>query len=354
MMKLRETNNQALLTSAAHRTRRLIQASAMVNQNKHIDSFSNVSWVDIGEGQHGQRIDNFLFKHLKGVPKSRVYRILRKGEVRVNKGRVQPSYKLQTGDKLRIPPIRTAQLNSDELIVPAWVTAAIDKPIYEDEVLFVINKPAGLAVHGGSGIAFGLIEAVRKLRPQASFMELVHRIDRETSGCIILAKTRPALNKLHQQFRREEGQLQKSYLSVLSGQLSEVKTVTAALQQTRDDKGMKRVMVDSAGQKAKSTFMPITAFGGVASYVRIQLYTGRMHQARVHAASIGLPILGDKIYGNWEVNRKMQKQSVSRCLLHAERYQLEHPETGKQLQLIAPLPQEFSRVLENLQGIDAL
>lgn len=320
----------------------------MVNHNNSIDSFSEVSWVDIDVRQHGQRIDNFLFRHLKGVPKSKVYKILRKGEVRVNKGRVKPSYKLHTGDKLRLPPIRVAQINENELILPDWVTAAIDQPIYEDQALLVINKPAGLAVHAGSGIAFGLIEAIRQLKPHWPFIELVHRIDRETSGCIILAKSRVVLNKLHEQFRRESGQLEKSYLAILAGQLMVAKTITSALQQTRNDNGMKRVVLDMSGQKAKSTFMPLAAHDD-ASYVRIQLYTGRMHQARAHAASVDHPILGDKLYGDWEVNRTMKSIGVKRCMLHAERYQITHPETAKQIQLKASLPHDFERVLENLK-----
>ena len=320
----------------------------MVNHNNSIDTFSGVSWVEIDERQHSQRIDNYLFKHLKGVPKTKVYKILRKGEVRVNKGRVKPSYKLQTGDKVRIPPIRVAQANENELIIPAWVSAAIEQPIFEDDALLVLNKPAGLAVHGGSGISFGLIEAARQLKPQWPFLELVHRIDRETSGCIILAKSRIALNTLHAQFRRESGQLEKSYLAILAGQLTEVKTITLALQQTRNDKGLKRVVLDPAGQKAKSTFMPLTTNDN-ASYVRIQLYTGRMHQARVHAASINGHILGDKLYGDWEVNRAMKSVGVGRCMLHAERYRIQHPQTGKQIQFKASLTQDFERVLQNLK-----
>lgn len=318
------------------------------NHNLHEDLFNQVSWVDIDEAQHGQRIDNFLFRHLKGVPKSRIYRILRKGEVRVNKGRIKPEYKLQTGDKLRIPPIRTAQIKTDELHIPAWVRAAIEQPIFEDEALIVVNKPAGLAVHGGSGIAFGLIEAMRQLRPHNPFLELAHRIDRETSGCVVLAKSRVALNHLHTQFRREVGQLEKSYLAILSGQLHDVKTVTAPLQQMRDKSGMKRVVVASTGQKAKSTFIPISVYNA-ESYARIQLYSGRMHQARVHAASIDSPILGDKHYGDWAKNREMKSIGVHRCLLHAERYRLDHPLTGKQIQFKASLPADFETVLQNLK-----
>ena len=335
-----------------YKARRLIHRRQMVNQNRVPDKFAQVSWMEVGADQHGQRIDNFLFRHLKGVPKSRVYRIIRKGEIRVNKGRVKPEYKLVSGDTIRIPPIRTAQDTkiSSTLKLPAWVVAAIEQPIYEDEALVVINKPSGLAVHGGSGIAFGLIESMRQLKPEWPFLELAHRIDRETSGCVVLAKSRPALNALHDQFRREQGNVEKSYLAILSTGLTQVKTVTHALRQTRDDKGMKRVLVDTAGKSAKSTFMPLEVFKN-ATYAKIQLYTGRMHQARVHAASIGLPILGDKIYGDWQANREFKNAGVARCLLHAERYQLNHPLSGKLIQFKAPLPKDFLRVLENLNEI---
>lgn len=320
----------------------------MVNQNKSVDDFSQVSWVIVSEHQLGQRIDNFLFRHLKGVPKSRVYRILRKGEVRVNKSRIKPEYKLQVGDKIRIPPVRVAESNSQELDIPAWVRDAIKRPLFEDEALIVINKPSGLAVHGGSGVAFGLIEAMRQLEPDRPFLELAHRIDRETSGCIVLAKSRPVLNQLHEQFRREQGKMEKSYLAILSGTLKQVTTVNSALRQTRDAQGMKRMVVDSRGQAARSTFMPLETFK-MASYVRILLYTGRMHQARVHADSMALPILGDQLYGNWDINKQLRTMGVKRCMLHAERYQFDHPLSGKLLRLDAPLPKDFQDVMANFR-----
>ena len=320
----------------------------MVNKNQQSNDFSSVSILEITEHQHGQRIDNYLFRLLKGVPKSRVYRIMRKGEVRVNKSRVKPDYKLQQGDVLRLPPIRASQVVPGEFIIPGWVQSAIEKPIFEDEALVVINKPPGLAVHGGSGIEFGLIEAMRQLKPDWPFLELVHRIDRETSGCILLAKSRPALNQLHQQFRREEGQMEKAYLALLAGRLEATVTVNARLKQTRDHKGMKRAMVDKQGQAAKSTFMPLERFDNV-SYARVLLYTGRMHQARVHAVSLGLPILGDSLYGDRESNRTLRSIGVKRCMLHAERYQLNHPLSGKLMQFNASLPKDFNDVLANLK-----
>jgi len=304
--------------------------------------------LEITEHQHGQRIDNYLFRLLKGVPKSRVYRIMRKGEVRVNKSRVKPDYKLQQGDMLRLPPVRATQAAPGEFLIPGWVQAAIEQPIFEDEALVVINKPPGLAVHGGSGIEFGLIEAMRQLKPHWPFLELVHRIDRETSGCILLAKSRPMLNQLHLQFRREEGQMEKAYLALLAGKLESTITVNARLKQTRDHKGMKRAMVDKQGQVAKSTFMPLEQFDDI-SYARILLYTGRMHQARVHADSLGLPILGDSLYGDRERNRQVRTIGVKRCMLHAESYQLNHPQTGKLMQFNAPLPKDFNDVLANIK-----
>jgi 23S rRNA pseudouridine955/2504/2580 synthase len=320
----------------------------MVNQNQEGKTYSQVSWLEITEHQHDQRVDNFLFRLLKGVPKSRVYRIMRKGELRVNKSRVKPDYKLQKGDMLRIPPIRVAQPGPGEFIIPGWVRTAIEHPVFEDEALVVVNKPPGLAVHGGSGIEFGLIEAMRQLKLDWPFLELVHRIDRETSGCILLAKSRPVLNQLHLQFRREEGQMEKSYLAVLSGKLEAVATVNAPLILSRDGNGMKRAIIDDQGRAAKSTFMPIEVYDET-SYARILLYTGRMHQARVHAAGLGLPILGDKLYGDREVNRVTRSIGVKRCLLHAERYQLNHPLSGELMQFNAPLPKDFSDVISNLR-----
>lgn len=322
------------------------------NPTPGTDDFSKVSWFEVTEHQHGQRIDNFLFRHLKGVPKSRVYRILRKGEVRVNKARIKPEYKLQSGDQIRIPPIRVADVNDSTFDIPAWVRKAIMAPLFEDDSLIVINKPSGLAVHGGSGVKYGLIEAMRQLAPERPFLELAHRIDRETSGCVVLAKSRPVLNHLHEQFRRDHGNMEKSYLALLSGALSEVQTVTASLRQTRDTQGMKRVVVDPQGQAARSTFMPLEQING-ATYVRILLYTGRMHQARVHAASLERPILGDKLYGDWEANRLSRPRGVKRCQLHAERYRLNHPLSGKLMRFTAPLPGDFESVLANFRAVES-
>ena len=320
----------------------------MVNQNQNGLDLSKVSWLEIGEHQHGQRIDNYLFRLLKGVPRSRIYRILRKGEVRVNRSRVKPEYKLQQGDRVRLPPIRVSEGRSGALHIPSWVSVALQEPLYIDDALVVYNKPAGLAVHGGSGIEFGLIEVLRQLHPEWTFLELVHRLDRETSGCILLARSRPVLNQLHQQFRREEGKLEKSYLALLSGALQHAATVNEPLMQTRDERGMKRVVVDTEGQAAKSTFLPVENYDQ-ASFCRILLYTGRMHQARVHAASLGMPLLGDRLYGDREINRQLRSLGVKRCMLHAERYQLQHPVSGKLVQFNAPLPEDFEAVLGRLR-----
>lgn len=321
----------------------------MVNQKQEGTPFAAVSWLEIDEHQQGQRIDNFLFKLLKGVPRSRIYRILRKGELRINKARVKPEYKLRAGDRVRIPPIRVAETEFRDFSLPGWIRTALENPIYMDEALVAINKPPGLAVHGGSGIEFGLIEAMRQMHPDWPFLELVHRIDRETSGCILLARSRPALGALHQQFRREEGRLEKSYLALLSGRLETVEKINRSLRQYRDESGMKRVRPDRQGQKASSTFLPVELFERF-SFARILLHTGRMHQARVHAASMQLPILGDSLYGDRELNREVRALGVRRCMLHAERYQLEHPLSGALLQLNAPLPNDFSSVLDRLRA----
>lgn len=334
---------------------RMKNKNAQMNkQMQQTEIHAKVYFINIDQNQDGQRIDNFLLRQLKGVPKSRIYRLLRKGEVRVNKGRIKPDYKLKLDDVVRIPPVRVAQSLDQTLAIPTWLGKIIKQPIFEDEALLVINKPSGLAVHGGSGIAYGLIEAMRELRDDLPFLELAHRIDRETSGCVILAKSRKSLIHLHQQFSRVEGRVEKSYLAIVSGELEKVEMVQHALQVSRDSKGMKRVIIATDGQTAKSTFIPIQSVDheilGAATYVRIQLETGRMHQARVHAASIDRPIIGDKLYGDWQLNRRMKPNGIKRCMLHAERYSLTHPDSGKLVQFTADVPQDFKRFIDLDRG----
>lgn len=304
-----------------------------------------VSFVQIDENHHGQRLDNFLLNQLKGVPKSRIYRIVRKGEVRVNKGRVKPEYKLQSGDNVRIPPVRVASKQGDVASLPGRVRSALQTPIYEDQHIIALNKPSGLAVHGGSGTAFGVIEAMRFLYPDWPYLELAHRIDRQTSGCLLLAKSRIVLNHLHAQFRRESQQfIEKSYLAILSGEpLDEVKSVEAKIGQSRDANGIKKSKIDTQGQSAKSVFMPLQV-NDKFSYVRITLKTGRMHQARVHAAFLSRPILGDSLYGNWERNKAAKSLGAKRCMLHSESYQFLHPVSLEVVKIKAPISDDFASV----------
>ena len=303
---------------------------------------TQVQMVEIDAGQAGQRIDNFLLTRLKGVPKSRVYRILRKGEVRVNKKRVKPVYRLQLGDEVRIPPVRMAAANEGKLILPEYIKQALQTVIYKDEALLVVNKPAGLAAHVGSGLAFGAIEALRSMHPDWSFLELTHRLDRETSGVLILAKQRAALVALQSQLRREaDGVVAKSYLALLSGpRMLQPETVTLALDQQRNGQGKKQSVPSAEGQAAKSVFLPIEPVGPY-TLVRIQLHTGRMHQARAHALAIGRPIVGDPLYGDWAVNKAAKQWQIHRTQLHSEAYAFAHPISGEQLKLKAPLAQDM-------------
>lgn len=318
---------------------------------------SGVEWVEIDANHAGQRIDNFLLARLKGVPKSRIYRILRKGEVRVNKKRVKPEYKLQNGDKVRVPPVRTAEKEGAAIVIPASIKAALESPLFEDDALLIVNKPSGLAVHGGSGLAWGAIEALRTLRPELAFLELAHRLDRATSGVLILAKSRPALLGIQAQLRRESARkIEKSYLAVLGGVgLSEPQTVTAALSVTRNAEGKKQSVVrdDAAAQPAKSVFLPMDAGEGWQQ-VRIQLFTGRMHQARAHAKAIERPILGDPLYGDWQANKAAQQRwQLRRTMLHSESYAFDHPVSGERMSVKATMADDMQAVLAKMRESEA-
>lgn len=295
----------------------------------------------------GQRIDNFLLARIKGVPRSHLYRVLRRGEVRVNKGRVRPSYRLQEGDLVRIPPLRTgeeppqAQPSRDEL---ARLAQAV---LYEDERLIAIDKPAGLAVHGGSGLSHGVIEAMRRLRPDLVDLELVHRLDRETSGCLLLAKRRSALRALHAALRASE--VDKRYLALLVGRLARRETVVdAPLRKNLLRSGERVVRVDSVeGKPARTVFRRLRQIGDL-TLVEAELLTGRTHQIRVHAAHLGTPIAGDEKYGDAEANRRLRAFGLKRLFLHAAALTL--PREGKPLRIEAPLPPELAAVLASLDG----
>ncbi len=304
-------------------------------------SKDSVTRVEIGEDSAGQRIDNYLAKCLKGVPKSHIYRILRSGEVRVNKGRIDQTYRLQQGDVVRIPPVRTAERESAE-----YVPAAEFPVIYEDDALLVIDKPAGTAVHGGSGVSFGVIEQLRQARPKAKFLELVHRLDRETSGVLLLAKKRSALTAMHEIMR--EGNSDKRYLTLVLGQWKNARQhVKLPLHKFDTPQGEKRVMVREDGQ-ASHTIFTLQKSWPEFSLLEAQLKTGRTHQIRVHLSHLGFPIAGDSKYGDFARNKELGRRGLKRMFLHAYSIAFKHPLTGEQMQLTAPLPKELQRFVDRL------
>jgi 23S rRNA pseudouridine955/2504/2580 synthase len=295
-----------------------------------------VRWIEVDEGGAGQRLDNFLVARLKGVPKSHVYRIVRSGEVRVNSGRVAASHRLALGDKVRLPPIRVAEREAAGLPVPA-----LELPVlFEDDWLLAVDKPAGLAVHGGSGIAHGVIERLRAARPEARFLELVHRLDRETSGVLLLAKKRSALTALHEDLR-ERG-MDKRYVAAVAGRIrDELRRVKAALRKFSTGDGDRRVAVDAREGQAAETVFRRLARSDEFSLVEAELVTGRTHQIRVHLAHIGHPILGDEKYGDFARNRELRKRGLKRMFLHAASLTLRHPATGEPLVIRSPLPPDL-------------
>ena len=307
----------------------------------------SVKLVEIGSETAGQRVDNFLLKLCKGVPKSHIYRILRSGEVRVNRGRVDATYKLVDGDRVRIPPMRLGAK-----VAPSK-PPAFDLPLlFEDEGLVAANKPAGLAVHGGSGISYGVIEQLRLARPQAKFLELVHRLDRDTSGLLLLAKKRPVLTAMHELIRA--GQMDKRYLVLVQGNWPKGKQhVKLKLQRYVTGAGERRVNVDDDGRESHTVFALERACGGY-SLLQAQLKTGRTHQIRVHLAHLGFPIVGDDKYGDFELNKRLARQGMKRMFLHAWKLAFVHPLSGDTLKLEAPLPPELEDFMSTLkQDADA-
>ena len=306
---------------------------------------SAVRMLQISSEQAGQRIDNFLITLLKGVPKSRIYRILRKGEVRVNKGRIKPVYRLQEGDEVRVPPVRLEEKPAvvrppDEQI--ERLEAAI---LYEDKGLIIVNKPSGLAVHGGSGLSFGLIELLRASRPTAPYLELVHRLDRDTSGCLLVAKKRSYLRHLHEQLRADK-KVRKHYRALLCGHWDLGKHhENSALLKVTHSSGERMVRVDDRGKQSHTLFKPISTYKQ-ASYMEIELFTGRTHQIRVHAAHCGHPVAGDDKYGNSKCNQDLKKYGLKRLFLHAYRLEFEHPGSGQEMDVIAPLSEDLNAVLD--------
>ncbi|MBK7765061.1 MAG: RluA family pseudouridine synthase [Sulfuritalea sp.] len=304
-------------------------------------SKDSVTWLEVGEEAEGQRLDNFLLKIAKGVPKSHIYRIVRSGEVRVNKGRVAAEYRLQIGDKVRVPPLRTAERPSQ-----AAVPARDFEISWEDEALIVIDKPAGVAVHGGSGVSFGVIEQLRRARPLAKFLELAHRLDRETSGLLVVAKKRMALTRLHDQFR--DGGIGKRYLALVKGRWrNELQHVRLPLLKYLTADGERRVSVNPEGKPSHSIVRLLARWENF-SLVEVELKTGRTHQIRVHLAHLGFPLAGDDKYGDFSLNKDLQKAGLRRMFLHAARLVLPHPLSGAPLELESSLPAELRRFTEKL------
>lgn len=328
----------------------------------HAISKDSVSLITVAEHEAGQRLDNYLIKILKGVPKSHIHRIIRAGEVRLNKKRCKPDSRIQTGDLLRIPPVRTAEKQRSSENRAQAVPAREFTIIYEDNALLVIDKPAGTAVHGGSGVSFGVIEQIRRARPEARYLELVHRLDKDTSGLLMIAKKRSALVKLHEAIRNDHPK--KIYLALGVGKLpNDSFHVKLPLFKYTGAQGEKMVRVSEDGQSAHTIFRVLNRFSddllhqvGLSHLTLVQatLKTGRTHQIRVHLQSQQCPIAGDERYGDYQANKRLQKLGLKRMFLHAAELHLDHPLTGEKLILKAPLPQDLAQfvlMLENAKKV---
>lgn len=303
--------------------------------------------VTVTTQEAGQRLDNFLLGTLKGVPKSRIYRMLRTGEVRVNKGRAKPMQRLEVGDVVRIPPLRMAE--PETLVLPSrWLETLRASVLYEDDALLILNKPSGLAVHAGSQVPYGLIELARAAWPHLSALELAHRLDRDTSGCLVLAKHRQALLGVQRQLMKKTSR--KTYLALLKGGWhGGAKRVDAPLAKNELQGGERMVRVDARGKTAVSLFMPLEHFGPYATLVKVVIETGRTHQIRVHAQHIGQPLAGDEKYGDSAFNRQLKPFGLGRIFLHAIELEFLHPINECTLRVEAPLPEDLASVLVQLR-----
>ncbi len=349
--KARQGTNAATPVAAEAATR------AIAKKSTQSPSADAASMLKIDEAHTGQRLDNFLAAILKGVPKSHLYRIVRSGEVRVNKGRVDVAYRLVDGDIVRVPPIRTATASIGEpseanMAVKARQSLSI---IFEDDALLAVDKPAGLAVHGGSGVSFGLIEALRAQRPEAKYLELVHRLDRETSGVLLVAKKRSALTGLHSMLRGDtDSRMEKNYHALVKGDWPDEKRhVRVKLAKRVTASGEKRVSVDEDdGQDAHTIFTRVERLG-MATLLNCDIRTGRTHQIRVHLAHLGFPIIGDDKYGDFVLNKIAQATkngSLKRMFLHARLVRFAHPLTGEMLTIESLQPPDLERYLAFLRS----
>lgn len=307
-----------------------------------------VQFIDVDAEYAGQRIDNFLLARLKGVPKSVIYRVLRKGEVRVNKGRIKPEYKLVAGDQVRVPPLTIPVQAENTVSVKLTSVKTLESHIlYEDNELIVLNKPSGMAVHGGSGLSFGAIEALRALRPQAKHLELVHRLDRDTSGCLLIAKKRSILTALHEQLRDKV--VEKKYWALVAGQWDgKIKKVTEALKKNTLQSGERIVRVDEVDGKPSETRFKVLQRYEEGTLLECFPVTGRTHQIRVHTACKGHPIACDDKYGDNLFTAQMQAVGLNRLFLHAKLISFNHPVSGNRLTFEAPLDQALAVTLDKL------
>lgn len=325
-------------------------ATRKVNASPEAKLPTKVTFVEIDENHEGQRLDNFLITHLKGVPKTHIYRIIRKGEVRVNKGRVKQTTRLKLGDSLRLPPIRLSDKPNAELDGNKYSFLG-ELILFEDDALLVLNKPSGMAVHAGSGIKIGVIEALRAYRTDLKYVELVHRLDRETSGVLVLAKKASALKILHDDFKTnslKNPRLDKRYLTLVKGQWQHgQRRVTKALNTNARRHGERNVIVDPNGSYASSIMTP-KSVSKLASLIEVKLLTGRTHQVRVHCLSENHPVAGDQKYGHDAFNKQLKSSGLSRLFLHAARLTFFHPLTQESVTIAAPLPKELASVLNNL------
>jgi len=314
-------------------------SAQIINKMKDL---SNVASIEVDSGSEGQRVDNFLMRVCKGVPRSHIYRVLRTGQVRVNSRRVDATYRLQPGDRVRIPPMRLAR-RTKKTVPPLELPV-----VFEDDALLVVNKPAGTAVHGGSGVSFGVIEQIRAARPQLKFLELAHRLDRETSGLLILVKKRSALTTLHAALR--EGRVRKEYLTLVKGAWrNDKQRVSLPLKKFLTRSGERRVSVDREGRESQTVFRRKRELRDF-TLLSAELLTGRTHQIRVHLAHLGFPIAGDDKYGDFELNRVLAKQGLKRMFLHAGDIEFTHPLSGEAVKLHASLPEDLSRFLASLEN----
>ncbi len=308
---------------------------------------ARVQYLEVDANHAGQRLDNYLFASCKGVPKSHLYRLVRQGQIRINRGRRRVDYRLRLGDVVRIPPLRMARRPT----IIGEPRALEGRIVYEDDDLLVVDKPSGLAVHGGSGVKLGLIEALRARASRPRFLELVHRLDRDTSGLLMVAKRRSALLALHADLRA--GRVEKRYIALVRDRWTgRSHQVRASLQKFRLRSGERMVEVSGGGKEAQTRFIPKRQFAD-STLCEIQLLTGRTHQVRVHAAYAGHPVAGDHKYGDREFNQKMRERGLRRLFLHAQGLRFRHPRSGERMDVTAPLPSELNDLLQRLEHDEA-